>query len=276
MGRGKPVSNPLPFICTEVHRLRTTITLKLPQEIAALGLAKLRAPPGRSFIMETTAAKQAREKSITPPGRSTPERNMSQASAARIAAAGEKKSVGYGLPCSNCHAYYPADMHICPICQSPERVSPTESAALTMASMASEPASQLSSPMTSAFAVSPQIDDDRERFLKELKSQAFASHTQINAAATFRCVLTHQHSGATEPAAVCHTCYGEVRQQADRMEAALHMDAKEAAKIVYEAVWADTSDPNVTYLNAARALLSELQKRAGIGLMLGSNQPLTH
>src|ERR1700681_2215971 len=123
-------------------------------------------------------------------------------------------------------------------------------------------------------ATGAQIDDDRERFLKELKSQAFASHTQINAAATFRCVLEHQHSGATEPAAVCHSCYGEARQQADRLEAALHMDAKEAAKIVYEAVWADTSDPNTTYLNAATALLSELRNRAGIGLLLGANQPL--
>ena len=125
-------------------------------------------------------------------------------------------------------------------------------------------------------ATGAQIDDDRERFLKELKSQAFASHTQINAAATFRCVLEHQHSGATEPAAVCHSCYGEARQQADRLEAALHMDAKEAAKIVYEAVWADTSDPNTTYLNAATALLSELRNRAGIGLLLGANQPLAH
>ena len=52
------------------------------------------------------------------------------------------------------------------------------------------------------------------------------------------------------------------------------MDAKEAAKIVYDAVWADTSDPNRTYLNAATALLSELRKHAGIGLLLGANQPL--
>jgi hypothetical protein len=51
---------------------------------------------------------------------------------------------------------------------------------------------------------------------------------------------------------------------------------KEAAQIVYSAVWADTSDPSKTYLNAANALLSELRKRAGIGLLLGSNQPLTH
>ena len=176
----------------------------------------------------------------------------------------EKKLAGYGLPCSRCHAYYPADMNACPICKSPERVSPTEPVVHSMVSAVPAP------------AAGARIDDERERLLKELKSQAFAAHTQINAAATFRCVLEHQHTGATEPAAVCHSCYSESRQQADRLEAALHMDAKEAAKIVYEAVWADTSDPNKTYLNAANALLSELHKRAGIGLLLGTNQPLAH
>ncbi len=38
----------------------------------------------------------------------------------------------------------------------------------------------------------------------------------------------------------------------------------------------DTSDPNATYFNAANALLSELRKRAGIGLLLGGNQPFAH
>jgi len=212
--------------------------------------------------METTAAKQAREKSVNPTAISTPERRVPQGSAPGLPS--EKKAIGYGMPCSRCHAYYPADMRVCPICKSPDRVSPTEPVIHSMPSAVPQP------------ATGAQIDDDRERFLKELKSQAFASHTQINAAATFRCVLEHQHSGATEPAAVCHSCYGEARQQADRLEAALHMDAKEAAKIVYEAVWADTSDPNTTYLNAATALLSELRDRAGIGLLLGANQPLAH
>ena len=212
--------------------------------------------------METTAAKQAREKAVNPAALSTSERRAPSGSAPGVHS--EKRGIGYGMPCSRCHAYYPADMQACPICKSPDRVSPTEPVAHSMASSVPQP------------ATGAQIDDDRERFLKELKSQAFASHTQINAAATFRCVLEHQHSGATEPAAVCHSCYGEARQQADRMEAALHMDAKEAAKIVYEAVWADTSDPNTTYLNAATALLSELRKRAGIGLLLGANQPLAH
>ena len=214
--------------------------------------------------METSAAKQAREKSVNPAVLSTPERRMPQGPAPESAFAPEKKAMGYGLPCSRCHAYYPSDMHVCPICKSPDRVSPTAPPAYSLTSTALQP------------ATGAQIDDERARLLKEIKSHAFASHTQINAAATFRCVLEHQHSGATEPAAVCHTCYGEVRQQADRMEAALHMDAKEAAKIVYEAVWADTSDPNTTYLNAANALLSELRKRAGIGLLLGANQPLAH
>src|ERR1019366_2265303 len=225
--------------------------------------AALVAPPGRS--METSATKQAREKSVNPAAITSPERHMPPGSAPEVASAPEKKAIGYGLPCSRCHAYYPADMHVCPICKSPDRVSPTTRAVV-----------HSMTPAVPQPATGGQIDDERARLLKELKSQAFASHTQINAAATFRCVPEPQHGGPPEPAAVCHTCYGEVRQQADRMEAALHMDAKEAAKIVYEAVWADTSDPNTTYLNAANALLSELRKRAGIGLLLGANQPLAH
>lgn len=209
--------------------------------------------------MESTGAKQAREKSVAPPVMNASERRVPRRDGSPL----ETKAVGYGLPCSYCHAYYPADMHACPICKSPERVSPTEPVIHSTIASTSQPATA-------------PIDDDRERFLKELKSQAFASHTQINAAATFRCVLEHQHSGATEPAAVCHTCYSEARQMADRLEAALHIDVKEAAKIVYEAVWADTSDPNTTYLNAANALLNELRQRAGIGLILGGNQPLAH
>jgi hypothetical protein len=34
--------------------------------------------------------------------------------------AAEHNALGYGLPCSN----YPADLTTCPICQSPERMSP--------------------------------------------------------------------------------------------------------------------------------------------------------
>jgi hypothetical protein len=215
--------------------------------------------------METSAAKPAREKLVPPAAISTPERPVPHVAARLASSPLQIKAIGYGLPCAHCHAYYPSDMNACPICKSPDRVLPNAPVAHCM--VAPEPP---------APVIGAQIDDDRERFLKELKSQAFASHTQITAPTTFRCVLEHQHTGAAEPAAVCHTCYSDARQHADRLEAAFHMDVREAAKIVYEAVWADTSDPNGTYLNAARALLSELHKRAGIGLVLGPNQPLTH
>ncbi len=42
----------------------------------------------------------------------------------------ETKPILYGLPCSLCHAYYCADMHVCPICKSPDRVSPNAVPAL--------------------------------------------------------------------------------------------------------------------------------------------------
>ena len=183
----------------------------------------------------------------------------------RAAALTARKPVGYGLPCSKCRMYYPSDMDCCPVCNSPERVSPTaENAAQTQAAPAAQPK-----------PAAPQVDD-RDRLLKELRSQIFQAHSQINAAATFRCCMDQNHEGSSEPAAVCHNCYGELQQQADRLEAALHIDVKEAAQIVYQAVWSDSSDPSKTYQNAAAALLSELRKRAGIGLLLGSNQPLAH
>ena len=152
-------------------------------------------------------------------------------------------------------------MQACPICKSQERVSPEVAPAVP------------ASPATPQAEEAKRLSEERER-LRELKSQIYASHTQVPAT-TYRCALDQNHNGNVEPAAICHSCYAAARQQADRLEAALHMETKEAAKIVYEAVWADTSDPNKTYLNAAAALLSELRKRAGIGVVLGANQPLS-
>jgi hypothetical protein len=60
----------------------------------------------------------------------------------------------------------------------------------------------------------------------------------------------------------------------DVFEAALHIDLKEAAQIIYDAVWADPSDPTKTYTNAASALLTELRKRSGASSLLGPFHPL--
>ena len=57
------------------------------------------------------------------------------------------------------------------------------------------------------------------------------------------------------------------------LEAAMHMDLKEASQIIYDAVWADPSDPSKTYLNAAQALLAELRRRSGVTNVFGPLQP---
>src|SRR5216684_7202107 len=136
--------------------------------------AALAVPPGRSRerssrerssrerSMEATAAKLAQEKFVNPAALSTPERHMPQRPGPAASPALEKKLVGYGLPCSRCHAYYPADMHVCPICKSPDRVSPSESVKHSTAAAAPQPASQLTTSAPVNSNINTNIDDDRE------------------------------------------------------------------------------------------------------------------
>ena len=206
--------------------------------------------------MESTGVKQAREKAVTPNVVATTfsAPGLMASSAAPAFEPGKSHSIGYGMPCAKCRAYYPSDMNACPICKSTERLS------MANASVRLGSAAVASSASQSEEA--KRWGEERER-LRELKSQIYASQPQVPAT-TFRCALDQNHEGTVEPAAVCHSCYGEMRQLVGRMETALHMESKEAAKIVYEAVWADTSDPDKTYYNAAVALLGELRKRAGM------------
>src|SRR5215467_4592187 len=113
--------------------------------------------------MESRAVQPAREKLPNPAVAAASERPMPPTFASQPVAEKAAKAVGYGLPCSNCRAYYPADMTSCPICKTAERVSLNGS---RQAMAATQP------------APSVEIDDEREQYLKELKSQAFASHTQ--------------------------------------------------------------------------------------------------
>jgi hypothetical protein len=170
---------------------------------------------------------------------------------------------GYGLPCAKCKLYYSASLAACPVCSSPERVSPVSLAA---------PASSVTAERTPDPKV---LEEERERFLREFKSQIFPNQMQINATESFRCSKEESHVGAFEPAAVCQDCYDQLRARVDLAEAALLIDPKEAAQLVYDAVWSDPSDPSKTYRNAAQALLNELRRRAGIPTVLGPFQTLT-
>lgn len=203
--------------------------------------------------MESTGVKQVRANAINGNAVQTasfPAPAVMPTTAAQVVSQG----VGYGMPCSNCRAYYPADMPACPICKSKERLRPGKPS--VAAAKAPAKAAEMNSEAAKLLA------EERER-LRELKSQIYASQPAVPAT-TFRCALDQNHDGVAEPAAVCHSCYGEARQHASRVESALRMDPKDGARIVYEAVWADTSDPEKTYYNAAVALLREIRKRAGI------------
>jgi len=177
---------------------------------------------------------------------------------------GLRTSSGYGMPCANCRLYYPAEMEVCPTCNSRERVSPSAVPAIPKTQAAADPM-----PDTEI------LEQEREAFLKEFKSQLFAAHAEV-ASAPVACVFGEHHAADAEPASICKPCYDRLQERVDVCEAALHIDLKEAAQIVYDAVWADPSDPSKTYTNAAAALLNELRKRSGVSSLLGPFQPLGH
>jgi hypothetical protein len=163
-----------------------------------------------------------------------------------------RKPAGYGLPCARCRTYYSADLTICPVCKTSERVSATPVTTRTTVSI-----SQAATPDQVV------LEQERERFLKEFKAQmaTFEAPPQSSLA---RCIREENHPNRSTPPVICHDCYEHLQERVDVLEAALHMDLKEAAQIVYQAVWANPSDPKKTYQNAAHALLSELRKRSGV------------
>ncbi len=173
------------------------------------------------------------------------------------------RSAGFGLPCTKCRTYYPADQKQCPVCKGTERMAPTKFQP-PAAAMASEP--------TPDPAV---LEEERERFLRDFKAQLFSAQMQMPSTAAARCVREGQHQGSSEPATICQNCYDHLQERVDVLEAALHIDLKEAAQIVYDAVWADSSDPGKTYENAANALLTELRRRSGTTPTFGLMKPLT-
>ena len=178
---------------------------------------------------------------------------------------------GYGLPCAKCRTYYAANLAACPVCKSPERVSPVFG---SLPSLGPE----VEQALDDAVLQAPDdavLEEERERFLQEFKSHVQAGEMQINASESFHCNLEENHRGGFEPATVCQGCYEHLRERADLAEAALLIDVKEAAQLVYDAVWSDPSDPTKTYQNAARALLNELRRRAGISVVLGPLKTLT-
>jgi len=193
-------------------------------------------------------------------------RRMEPLSAAGAPAESLRKPSGYGLPCAKCRLYYPADLDICPTCNHNERVSPVVPKVIPKVAQA------VSEPVPDSAAV----EQEREEFLRQFKSQLLEAHAEAANAPESVCTLGEHQAGEASMAEVCKPCYERLQERMDVCEGALHMDLTEAAQIIYDAVWADPSDPSKTYRNAASALLTELRKRAGMTSLLGPFQPLSH
>ena len=116
------------------------------------------------------------------------------------------KQAGYGLPCANCKTYYAADLKACPVCKAAERVSP--SAAPVRSSM-----------LTNEVCPDPiALEEERERFLREFKSQVFASQVPTSGNGSMRCIHDENHLSGAEPAAVCQGCYDHMQERVDVLE----------------------------------------------------------
>ena len=218
-----------------------------------------------------------------------PRRNTSTEARRAEPAGGElaervSRRVGYGLPCANCKTYYAADLAACPYCGCPERLAtnsapvPATELKQELENLRAEIAQALGGQASPAGPEPGASPEEREAFLRQYKSQLYASHTQINPAAAFRCSLERNHAQSYEPAAVCKKCYSQTAERMEQLEAVLCMDVREAAQLIYEAVWSDPTpnDPSRTYQNAAQALLGELRRRAGLSMMFGAAPPYTH
>jgi hypothetical protein len=188
------------------------------------------------------------------------------ASPAPFPAESTRKPSAYGLPCSKCRLYYPADLDACPHCHHHERVSP----------VAPEMPPRAVRTAPAPTPDSTTLDKEREEFLRQFKSQLLEAHAGVTNGPVSACKLPEHRAGGTAGAEICKACYERLQDRLDVCEAALHMDLKEAAQIVYNAVWTDPSDTGKTYQNAANALLTELRKRAGMSTLLGPFQPLPH
>lgn len=176
-----------------------------------------------------------------------------------------RKPSGYGLPCSKCRLYYPADLDICPTCHHHERVSP----------VVPKVPPKVAHAVVDVVPNSTAVEQEREEFLRQFKSQLMEAHHEVANAPESIC-SAENHTGDPASAEVCKGCYERLQERLDVCQAALHLDLKEAAQIIYDAVWADPSDPNKTYQNAANALLTELRKRTGMNSVHGPFHPLSH
>ena len=122
------------------------------------------------------------------------------------------KSSAYGLPCAKCHLYYPADLEACPTCQGKERVAPVMRIA---AGQVPQNSTETAPPRKDDVAQAGEgpkktgadLENEREQFLREFKSELVAVHAEATNAPAYTCKLEHNHPVGSQPAEVCQHCH---------------------------------------------------------------------
>ena len=76
--------------------------------------------------MNSATSTQPAEKQFDSVGNSSGETSFHRATTAveSLPSALGPRRIGYGLPCVKCKTYYAADLAMCPVCKTEERVSP--------------------------------------------------------------------------------------------------------------------------------------------------------
>ena len=138
-------------------------------------------------------------------------------------------------------------------------------------------ADRCASPRKNSYPILSSSKKSASASCSEFNAQVIASPLPADSPApALHCNRQENHASSPEPASICQGCFDRLQERVDVLEAAMHMDVKEAAQIVYDAVWADPSDPTKTYNNAAQALLTELKRRSGVVQVFGPLQPQTN
>jgi hypothetical protein len=223
---------------------------------------------------QATGVRQAAASSKVPAAALNPDAGSSGKSASKTSAAtatrpepqsdSDVRRSGYGLPCAKCRLYYPADLDACPTCHHRERVS-------AVVPRIPAKAAQNTPDLVPDGAT---VEKEREEFLRQFKSHLKEAHAAAAPTSGAVCVFGEHEAADDSSAVICRACFDRVQDRLDLSEAALLINPQEAAQIIYDAVWADPSDPSKTYENAANALLIELRRRAGINSPMGPFQPL--
>src|SRR5439155_26760565 len=115
---------------------------------------------------------------------------------------------GYGLPCAKCKTYYTAALAACPVCKSPQRVSPLEPVA------AVTPVESLPDP--------EQLEEERERFLREFNAQVVAAPPPADSPApAMHCNRHEDHFNSTAVANLFQACQYQLQARVDSFQAAM-------------------------------------------------------